>query len=233
MANSYALDLYGEVEDLLKLDSSTQKLHSIYLKKLNKVKFNSLLDIGSGNGNFLLKVKKRYKNIDIMGIEKSPYMRKISLKKGVSVYSSLDEIDREFDIAVAIFDMVNYLSFKELKEFFEKLYLKLNKNGLFFFDITSFLGFRNIAVGNYIAKDKDRFLTIESFFSNRVYKSYFTLFKRDKEDRYIKKEASIYQYYYPLSFFHSLDNWHLISYEKIYLYSNHFFDKYLILLKKV
>ncbi|NPA50230.1 MAG: class I SAM-dependent methyltransferase, partial [Epsilonproteobacteria bacterium] len=125
MANSYALDLYGEVEDLLKLDSSTQKLHSIYLKKLNKIKFNSLLDIGSGNGNFLLKVKKRYKNIDIMGIEKSPYMRKISLKKGVSVYSSLDEIDREFDIAVAIFDMVNYLSFKELKEFFEKLYLKL------------------------------------------------------------------------------------------------------------
>ena len=50
---SNALDLYAKVEDLLGVNEVTPVLNEYYYETLEKMKFNSLLDVGCGSGGFL------------------------------------------------------------------------------------------------------------------------------------------------------------------------------------
>ena len=132
-----------------------------------------------------------------------------SLKKGLNVsFKELSQIDREFDIATATFDMVNYLNPQEFIEFFEDLKKVLKKNALFIFDLNSEFGLSELAVGNFIADDNDRFLTIESFYEKGLHESIFTLFEKEK-NLYKKSTDKIRQYYYGSDFLTLLNGWHI------------------------
>jgi len=129
MKNSIdALNLYSKIEDLIGVKEVAPKLYAYYFDILSKLEFCSLLDIGCGKGDFLLKLSKIYKSIYLEGIDRSSAMVEHSLKKGLNVsFKELSQIDREFDIATATFDMVNYLNPQEFIEFFEDLKKFLRK----------------------------------------------------------------------------------------------------------
>ncbi len=236
MANSNskdALDLYAEVEDLLGIKEYAPKLYGSFFDILDSLTFNSLLDIGCGSGEFLSSVTNRYLLDNIYGIDRSSKMAKIASSRGLTVSNKeLSEIDIKFDIATATFDMVNYLTPDEFIDFFEDLKLVIKDGGYFLFDVNSEFGLSEVAVGNFIAEDSSRFLTIESFYENGLYDSKFTLFKRD-DRRYEKFSSYISQYYYSEDFFNLLSEWKLIKKLPINLYNMGSNDKVIYLLKYI
>jgi len=234
MKNSiYALNLYSKIEDLIGVKEVAPKLYAYYFDILSKFEFCSLLDIGCGKGDFLLKLSKIYKSINLEGIDRSSAMVEHSLKKGLNVsFKELSQIDREFDIATATFDMVNYLNPQEFIEFFEDLKKVLKKNALFIFDLNSEFGLSELAVGNFIADDNDRFLTIESFYEKGLYESIFTLFEKDK-NLYKKSTDKIRQYYYSSDFLTLLNGWHIEKRVPIKLYDENKYDKIIYIFKNI
>ena len=228
-----ALDLYAKVEDLLGVKDVAPKLHNIFFDILDTLEFKSILDIGCGSGDFLEEVRRRYE-IDIAdGIDKSLHMVEIANSKGLSVTNrDLKEIDNRYDIVTATFDMVNYLNPEEFIEFFSDLKRVLKEGGYFIFDINSQYALSQLAVGNFIAEDDDRFLTIESFYEAGVYDSIFTLFEKSG-DCYRKSFDSIRQYYYSEEFISLLSGWKLKDKFPIKLYEMESDDKILYILKNI
>jgi len=225
-----ALDLYAKVEDLLGIKEYAPKLYSYYFNILDNLKFNSLLDIGCGSGDFLVELQNRYSNAIFDGIDKSSFMVELAKSKELRVENiELKLVNRSYDIATATFDMINYLTPNEFIEFFEDLKRVVKK--YFIFDVNTEFGLSDLAVGNFIAQDDSRFLTIESFYEGGVYDSIFTLF--EKEQRCYKKSTnSIRQYYYNEEFFNLLGGWKLRSKLPIKLYDMEMPDKVIYLLEK-
>jgi len=225
------LDLYAKVEDMLGVKEVAPKLYKEYLKILKDIEFNSLVDIGCGSGDFLALLNQILPNIKLLGVDKSPLMVQQTKQKGLDATLSLNSITSQFDIATATFDMINYLEPNKIKEFFNSLEKIVKKGGYFIFDTNSYFGLSQLAVGNFIAEDKNRFLAIESFFENNTYSSYFSLFEKSS-NCYNKQNATIYQYYYNKEFFKSLNNWQLIDSFDISLYDDEKPDKSLYILKR-
>ena len=227
-----ALNLYAKVEDLLDIKEYAKKLYSYYYPLLDRLEFNSLLDIGCGRGEFLEEVKGRYNFNTLKGVDKSDYMASLAKKRNLDVISgSIKDIKESFDIATATFDMVNYLTPFEFIEFFKDLKRVVKSGGYFIFDVNSEFGLSDLAVGNFIAEDGSRFLAIESFYEGGVYDSTFTLFERDK-NCYKKFSESISQYYYSKEFFELLDGWKLEEELPIKLYDMEMPDKVIYILKR-
>lgn len=226
-----ALNLYAQVEDLLGIKEYAPKLYKEFFSFLDKLEFNSLLDVGCGSGDFLQDISNRYKIKNILGIDRSDYMIKVARQKGVNAKNiELKKIDTRFDIITATFDMVNYLTPNELIDFFNDLKRVIRNNGYFIFDVNSEFGLSDIAVGNFIAEDTNRFLAIESFYENGIYDSNFTLFKKE-ENCYKKYCESIRQYYYSKDFFALLYGWEIVSMLPLKLYDLEEFDKIIYIFK--
>ena len=67
----------------------------------------SLLDIGAGTGEFLLKAKER--NWEVTGVEVDEAARNLSEKKGVKLYDSLDKLKgQQFDV-VTLWHVLEHL----------------------------------------------------------------------------------------------------------------------------
>ncbi len=227
-----ALDLYAKVEDLLGVDEVAPKLYKEYFEILKELEFETLLDIGCGKGEFLALLDSLGITSYTLGIDRSSLMVQKAQEKGVNAkVIELSEIDKKFDVATAIFDMVNYLSFEEFEKFFQDLAQVIKPQGYFLFDINSYYGLSELAVGNFVTQDEKRFLTIESFFENDIYESFFTLFEKNKNNCYTKENAQINQYYYPLTQFQKLKNWTFVKSIDISLYEEEI-DKHLILLQR-
>jgi len=228
-----ALNLYAKVEDLLGIKEYAPKLYSYYYEILDTLEFNSLLDIGCGSGDFLLKLQKRYENSRFLGIDKSSQMVKVARDCGVDALNiEIEQLNIEFDIATATFDMVNYLTPQEFIDFFNKLKSVIKKDGYFIFDVNTEFGLSDLAVGNFIAQDSNRFITIESFYENGLYESNFTLFER-VENCYNKSQERIFQYSYSRDFFKLLSGWEIDRVLPIKLYEMEKFDKEIYILKNV
>ena len=229
-----ALDLYAKVEDLLGVKEVAPKLYSYYFDILDKKEFNLLIDIGCGSGDFLLELKKRYPKKIVEGIDKSPLMIDIAKKKDLNVYNlDIKDLNKTYDIATAVFDMINYLTPQEFIEFFKDLRKVVKNDGFFIFDVNSEFGLSELAVGNFIADDEDRFLAIESFYEAGVYESFFTLFEKEGSKCYKKESQIIKQYHYSEEFFRLLGGWELDSMLPIKLYDMENYDKIIYVLKKV
>jgi len=230
-----ALDLYAEIEELLGIKEYSPKLYNYFFNILDTLEFKSLLDIGCGSGDFLLELKKRYKLDYILGIDRSPKMIQKAINNGLEGFVStleLHEINKEFDVACATFDMVNYLTPQEFIEFFKELKNRVKREGYFIFDVNSEFGLSEVAVGNFIAEDSDKFLAIESFYEAGLYDSKFTLFKKDN-NRYIKYSENISQYFYSKEFFGLLDGWEVVKTFPINLYDMEDSDKIIYILKRI
>ena len=237
MTNStQALDLYAKIEDLIGVKEVAPKLYRYYLDILDNLEFNSLLDIGCGSGDFLTILKKRYKNCYFQGIDRSNIMVNKARKRGLNVYrADVKDIQKEFDIATATFDMVNYLEFQEIKKFFKNLETVIKKGGYFIFDVNTEYGLSELAVGNFVNEDKYklRFLVIESFYKHGIYQSYFTLFNKKSNRCYERENGKIEQYLHTAQFFNNLKGWVVKDKTPISLYEAPEYDKIVYLLQKI
>ena len=229
-----ALNLYAKVEELLGVKEVAPKLYTYYFELLKEIEFDTLLDIGCGDGAFLSLLDSLGVASYTLGVDKSPLMVQRALERGVNATTKdLDKLNREFDVITAIFDMVNYLTPDELEEFFSRLSSVTKEGSYFIFDINSYYGLSELAVGNFIAQDEQRFVSIESFFEDNCYESYFTLFEKEQNGCYKKSAQQINQYYYPLEHFKNIKKWKVLKTIDIALYDQEHIDKHLIVMQKL
>lgn len=110
------------------------------LIKEGKPNGNTLLDIGCGTGELLLRMAKNYK---CDGMDLSEDMLKIAFKKlkhrevGLFLGNMIDfDTGKTYDIMVSLFDTVNHiLTLDELDCHFKSVYKSLNPNGIYIFDV--------------------------------------------------------------------------------------------------
>lgn len=100
-----------------------------------------ILEIGCGTGNHTLELSKN-KIAEIVAIDIDPKMvkiaeKKLARKRNVRVLETdvAGVVDNKFDLALAMFNVVNYISDpNDLEDFFTSVYLLLNPGGIFVFD---------------------------------------------------------------------------------------------------
>ncbi len=227
-----ALDLYAEIEDMTGVFDVAPCLYQYYIQTLSKHKWQSLLDIGCGSGLFLEQLSKEFPNRVVQGIDLSPQMVEKALKRGVKAkVTQLHKVTEKFDTVTAVFDMLNYISPKDLPYFLESVHKVLNKDGLFLCDINSKFGFEEVANGSFITEKDDRFLAIDSEYYNEIYKADFTLFKSNSEC-YNKFQDRIYQFLHTKKSIEKHKIFKVVSSTPVTLYLNRP-DKYYLILKAI
>jgi len=230
---SNALDLYAKVEDLLGVNEVTPVLNEYYYETLEKMTFNSLLDVGCGSGGFLEQISKSYPNVQAKGIDLSNVMVEMTKKKGLDAECiDLCKVEDKYEVITAIFDMVNYLDHKNIKRFFRCVEERLEKGGHFICDINTLYAFKVIAAGSFIKDGDDRFVTIDSDYveEDKEYFMDFTLFEKVGEC-FKKSQDSITQYFYTVPEIQKITKMKLVSKTAISIYSNES-EKYFLVFRK-
>jgi SAM-dependent methyltransferase len=195
---SSSLDIYAKVEDLLGVKEAAPELYAYYLLVLQSLEFDSLLDVGCGNGDFLRQMNGAFPQAQMRGIDLSPLMVEQAQAQGVDASTTdLCDINGSYDIVTAVFDMLNYLPPDELASFGNCLRGRLGNSGYFLCDINTEYGFAEVAVGSFIAEDEDRFVAIDSEYADGIYTSDFTLFEREGT-HWHKSSETIRQYHYTI-----------------------------------
>jgi predicted TPR repeat methyltransferase len=228
-----SLDLYAKVEDLLGVKEAAPALYAHYFLFLNPIKFTTLLDVGCGSGEFLVQMQQALGIPQVKGIDLSPLMVENTAKQGIDV-SCIDLCDLEgnYDVITAVFDMLNYLTTDALQNFLSCGSSHLNDGGYFLCDINTLYGFENVAVGSFIVDDGNRFLTVDSDFEEDVYSSEFTLFEKEN-DRYRKSQEMIRQYYHTVDTLLKYSGLELLVDDDVNLYGLEEADKRFVVLRKV
>ncbi|WP_292663609.1 class I SAM-dependent methyltransferase [Nitratifractor sp.] len=213
-----ALDLYAKVEDMLGVYEAAPKLYAHYLLALREIDFDTLLDVGCGSGDFLLQMQGAFPGAYFEGIDLSPEMVRRARARGAQAECiDLCELGGSFDVITCVFDMLNYLSSEELPAFLSCLTKRLNPGGYLLFDLNTRYGFKEVAVGAFIAEDEDRFLTIDSAFDAEVYTADFTLFER-RESCWHKSYAHIRQYEHDADGIAEMTRMQIVAASPVYLY---------------
>ncbi|TSD02427.1 MAG: type 12 methyltransferase [Parcubacteria group bacterium Athens0714_24] len=103
------------------------------LSKLKLLSFDSLLDIGCGDGRFLHEAKKGFPNAILLGIDSS--QRAISLAKAINpeinfICGDIQKInlDKKYDIITAV-EVLEHIPSQDIRSFLESLGRLLNVNG--------------------------------------------------------------------------------------------------------
>ena len=235
MANNStnSLDLYAKVEDLLGVKEAAPSLYAHYLLFLNPIDFTSLLDVGCGSGDFLVQMKQALDIQEVKGIDLSSLMVAKTKELGLDAECiNLCDLEGKYDVITAVFDMLNYLTKEELKNFLFCVKEHLNEGGIFLCDINTLYGFENVAVGSFIVDDEERFLTVDSDFENSEYSAEFTLFEKEN-DRYKKSQETIKQYYHSVEELVKYSGLELIANDDVNLYDFDEADKCFVVLGKV
>ncbi len=188
------LDLYAKIEPLIGFDEAYEALYQIYLEILDGFDIESVLDVGCGNGNFLLHLQKRYK---AMGIDLSPRMVQIATAKGVDAHNrQLAKVEETFDCVVAVGDVLNYMREEELQVFLSHVERVLNKGGVFVCDINTLHGFEEVTAGSMSADFGEQFVSIDSEYIDGILSTEITLFEQSEGACYHKEQDTILQYYH-------------------------------------
>ncbi len=195
-ASRSALDLYARVEDLLGVQEAAPDLYAHYLRALQSLQFDALLDVGCGGGAFIASMQKAFPYAAFRGIDLSPHMVARARMLGVEA-DAIDVCDvaGHFGVITAVFDMLNYLDSDALKRFGACLRARLDPGGVFLCDVNTRYGFETVAVGSFIAEDAERFVAIDSDVDGNVYQADFTLFSRD-DAGWQRSDATIRQHYH-------------------------------------
>jgi cyclopropane fatty-acyl-phospholipid synthase-like methyltransferase len=187
------LDLYAKIEALIGFDEAYEELYEIYLKKLQNYPIKTLLDLGCGNGNFLLKAQKIY---EAEGIDLSKDMVNLAREKGANAKRiDLDKLDKKFDCIVAIGDVLNYIKPDKLKEFFIDIKESLNEDGIFIFDVNTLHGFEDVTAGSMVVDKDDEFLSIDAEYFAGVLRSEIVHFQKEGEC-FKREKEDIFQYFH-------------------------------------
>jgi len=239
VANSTAdsLDLYAKVEDLLGVKEAAPSLYAHYLLFLNSVDFDTLLDVGCGSGDFLRQMHGALDIPQVKGVDLSPLMVSQTLAQGYDAQCiDLCDLEGQYDVITAVFDMLNYLDKAQLKRFLKCIFEHLNTGGVFLCDINTLYGFENVAVGAYIVDDETRFLTVDSEFEEGEYISEFTLFEKEGKGIhgcFEKSKETIKQFYHSFKEIVQYSGLELLQSDEVNLYDFDEADKVFLVFKKV
>lgn len=224
------LDTYAKAEHLLGIDEATEFLHDSYAQTIEAYEPKSVLDIGCGRGGLMHRLESD--GIRTKGIDLSEVMVADAKASGLDVEcKSVCDVEGTYDMAVAVFDVLNFMDEKTLDDFLACVAERLNPEGLFLADINTLHGFSNVAEGTMNAEDDSRFLSVDAVFSDHELRTIFTLFEKQDDGRYVKEQSMIKQYFHPLKFFRKLKSMKLLKHENISLYDKN--DKTLLVFRKV
>jgi len=188
------LDLYAKVEPYIGFYEEYDKLHDFYLDRLKEYDIKSVLDVGCGNGNMLLKLQKN--GYDAEGIDLSQAMVDIARKKGVNAScKDISQVKTGYDAVIAVADVLNYIPMDSLRDFLTNVARCLKDGGLFLCDINTLYGFSSVAEGALVKDEGDIFFTIDAVFEENILYTDITLFEKEKT-LYKKSKAEILQYYH-------------------------------------
>ncbi|MDR0665031.1 MAG: class I SAM-dependent methyltransferase [Helicobacteraceae bacterium] len=186
--------MYARFEPLIPFRKEIAALHKRFIVELQALRARSVLDAGCGNGLFLSRLQTI--GIAAKGIDLSAAMVENARSGGLNAERiDLKDERGSYDAVSAIFDVVNYLNGGELGGFFRAARDRLNPNGAFIFDVNSLYGFE-IAEGDLVLDDSDRFGAVRASFDGAALVNRFTLFERDKTDEYRRFDWQITQYFH-------------------------------------
>ncbi len=211
------LDLYAQIESMIGFDEAYDELYQRYLERLEHYEIGSLLDLGCGNGNFLLQAQERYRST---GIDLSPKMVEIAKAKGVDARCiALEDLDMYFDAITAIGDVLNYVHPRDLPALFAQISQRLNTNGLFLCDLNTLHGFEDVTSGTLAIDEGDCFVSIDAEFVGGVLGSEMVYFER-KGECFTKYQGTIFQYYHEIDELAQMSDLALIDSEEITMFSD-------------
>jgi len=190
------LNLYAKIEPYLDFQEEVYNLHNEFMFHVMENELDNILDIGCGQGYFLENLALNNKNA--FGIDLSESQIQICKERGIENVSciSLENLDKKFDCATAIFDVINYIPKNELKKFFTDTFNILNSDGYFIFDINTRFGFEDVAQGCINIDLDDKFIAIDAIFEEDKLETFLTLFSKDESKNFVKEKDSITQYYH-------------------------------------
>ena len=211
------LDLYAKIEPLIGFDDAYEALYQRYLELLEVYDLQSVLDVGCGNGNFLLHLQEKYRAI---GIDLSPRMVTIATDKGVKAYNKqLAKVEETFDAVVAVGDVLNYLRQDELKAFLFHVARVLRSGGIFICDVNTLHGFEEVTAGSMSVDFGNQFLSIDSEYLDGILTTEMTLFESVGE-LYQKEQDSILQFYHDGQRIETLTPLKLLKSEPLSMFSD-------------
>ena len=214
---------------MIGFDEAYERLYDLYIKELDKLQVGRLLDLGCGNGNFLLKIKDSF---DAIGIDLSSQMVQIARQKGVDARNgNLSDLREKFDAVVAIGDVLNYIKPNDLGKFFTDLRSVLNDGGYFLCDINTLHGFEDVTSGTLAVDEQDRFLSIDADFFEGVLLSEIVYFQK-YGDCYKKESEKIFQYYHDKDDLLDESKMELVKVEGVSMFSEDV-DKELFVFRRV
>ena len=223
------LDLYAKVEELFHFEAVTDFLWQRYIDELLSLDVKRVLDIGCGGGKFCAMAKEQ--GLEVVGIDLSEKMVEAAQKRGCeATHVDVCEFEGEFDAAVAIFDVINYMDKSYVKTFFSCVEKRLKKGGFFLFDINSYFGFSEIAEGTISAENETIFAVLTSHFEKNRLKTEITCFDNSNGE-YTREDDEIIQYYYTIQSLEKITSLRLQREIPIKLYSDEV-DKHLIIMRK-
>ena len=204
-------------------------MHDSYAQTLEAYDVKSVLDIGCGRGGLMEQLA--LDNIEAKGIDLSQVMVDEAKAKGLNA-ECIDVADEkgQYDAAVAVFDVLNFMESEALETFLDNVAKTLKPNGLFIADINTKYGFSAVAEGTMNAEDGAGFLSVDAVFDENELRTIFTYFEKGEGECYSKEQQMITQHFHPLSFFRKKRALKLIKHEKISLYDTN--DKALLVFSK-
>ena len=229
-----ALNLYSIVEQDLDFQEEIQELYSAYELFINQIEPSSLIDIGCGQGDFLLQVQ--HEDMSTFGIDLSNEQIKVCQDKNINAACiDIADVKVKYDCATAIFDVLNYIDKEKLKNFIQSTFDVLNDDSYFIFDVNTLFGFEEVAQGSLNINKNDKFIGIDAYFEEEKLSTNITLFQKEQNDLYKKYNETITQYYHSKEYLTKILN--SIGFEvqnalDFKLHDENNADKYIFLCKK-
>jgi SAM-dependent methyltransferase len=226
------LDLYAKIEPLIGFYEEYEYLYEEYLHILGEYSnLSTVLDVGCGNGNLLLYLQQKYQ---AEGIDLSSKMVEIAKSKGANAsFMNLKDVRGSYDAILAVADVLNYLDDDSLEEFLLNVSTRLEKGGIFVFDINSRFGFEEVTAGSMSVDEGDQFLSIEAEFLDEILRTEITLFERvEGSECFTKEDEIIFQYYHDIEKIVSKTDLKLVLVKDIALFTDAS-DKSLVVLRKL
>ena len=191
------LELYAKVESLLGIEEATNELHTYYFSLFQETSPKTLLDVGCGDGTFLLQCKNA--GIAATGIDLSQRQIEKALEKKVTALcQDIEDTTGEYEVITIIFDVVNFIKPTELKIFFGHVERLLTPNGKLLFDVNTQYGFEEVAQGVMTDKSTQDMLVVDAVYEDEMLTTDFTLFEKQGKT-FVKHEDTIVQYYHTLT----------------------------------
>ena len=229
-----ALNLYSIVEQDLDFKEEVSELYNAYELFINQIEPSSLIDIGCGQGDFLLQIE--HEDMSTYGIDLSNEQIKVCQSKGIkSDCLDIADVKDTYDCATAMFDVLNYIDKKTIRSFIQATYDVLNDESYFIFDVNTLFGFDSVAQGSLNINKSDRFIGIDAYFEDEKLSTNITLFQKEQNDLYKKYNETITQYYHSKEYLEEL--LHSIGFEvqnalEFKLHDEDNADKYIFLCRK-